>query len=206
MAFSSEPISAKTVSEAGEPIRRSVDRAKVVETAASVADTHGLDALTLTRVAKELGISQPALYRHVDGYDDLIRSLGLRGREVLVDALKNSAVGIAGDDAVRAMGWAWREVVATHPGLYAATDRYPCAGDAELEAAVNQVIEVLELALAGYALDPADQVHVARTLRSAFHGFAHLEAGDGHPLPHDLDDSFEHLVDLLIAGIRGHSL
>ena len=178
----------------------------MVETAAAIADSEGIDEVTLTRVAKELDISQPALYRHVDGYDDLIRSLGLQGRQVLVEALTAAAVGVAGDDAVRAMGRAWRQLVKDRPGVYAATDRYPCAGDSELEAAVDDVIDVLGLALVGFNLESADQVHVARTLRSAFHGFANLEAGDGHPRPHDLDDTYEHLLDLLIAGIRTHSV
>lgn len=174
----------------------------VVDTAAQLADSEGLDAVTLTRVAKELGTSQPALYRHIDGYDQLVRALGLRGREILADRLVESAVGLAGDDAVRAMGLAWREVVATHPGLYAATDRYPCADDEELEDAVDRIVNALGAALVGFNLNVDDTVHAARTLRSAFHGFSHLEAGDGHPRKQDLDDSFDHLIELICAGIR----
>lgn len=174
----------------------------VIETAADIADVDGLDAVTLTRIARRLGTSQPALYRHVDSYDDLIRSLGLRGREKLASRLTRSAVGVAGEDAVRAMGLAWRKMVADHPGLYAATDRYPCAGDPELEAAVERVVGTLQLALADFDLSPDRQVHAARTMRSAFHGFSHLEAGDGHPQEQDLDDSFDHLIELLCTGIR----
>ncbi len=174
----------------------------VIETAGHIADEHGLDAVTLTRVAKKLGTSQPALYRHVDSYDDLIRSLGLRGRELLAARLTTSAVGVAGEDAVRAMGLAWRRMVTDHPGLYAATDRFPCAGDPELEAAVNQVVETLGLALADFGLSEDRKVHAARTMRSAFHGFSHLEAGDGHPLEQDLDESFDQLIELLCVGIR----
>lgn len=81
--------------------RGPVDKELVVKTAAAIADSEGVDEVTLTRVAKELNISQPALYRHVDGYDDLIRSLGLEGRQVLVEALTAAALGVAGDDAVR---------------------------------------------------------------------------------------------------------
>lgn len=173
----------------------------MVETAGVIADQYGLDALTLTRVAKELGTSQPALYRHVASFDDLVRSLGLRGRELLASRLAKSAIGVSGEDAVRAMGLAWRQMVVDHPGLYAATDRYPCAGDAELEAAVNRVVETLAMALHDFALSEDRKVHVARTMRSAFHGFSHLEAGDGHPLEQDLDDSFDHLIELLCSGI-----
>ena len=77
-----------------------------------------------------------------------------------------------------------------------------CADDAELEGAVEAIVETLALALASYDLSPDDQVHAARALRSAFHGFAHLEAGDGHPRPHDLDDTFEHIIDILHRGIE----
>lgn len=179
-----------------------VDRDVVIATAAAIADAEGLDNLTLTRVAKDLGISQPALYRHVDGYDDLIRSLGLLGRQVLAEALSEAAIGVSDDDAVRALGYAWRKVVLERPGLYAATDRYPCAGDLELEEAVDGVLELIATALAGYDLGDDDRVHAARALRSTFHGFAHLEAGDGHPHPNDLDDTFEHIIELLCVGIR----
>jgi AcrR family transcriptional regulator len=174
----------------------------VIQTAAVIADEHGIDSLTLTTVAKTLGTSQPALYRHVDSYDDLIRSLGLQAREMLAQRLTESAVGVAGEDAVRAVGLAWRKMVAEHPGLYAATDRFPCAGDPELEAAVDRVIRTLQMALADFDLSEDREVHVARTMRSAFHGFTHLEAGDGHPLEQDLDDSFDQLIELLCSGIR----
>ena len=179
-----------------------LDSAKVIATAADIADAEGLDRLTLTRVAIELGVRQPALYRHIGGYDDLLRSLSLRGREILAQRLADAAVGLSGDDSVAAVGHAWRKMLRDHPGIYAATDRYPCAGDAELEAAVEWVLAVLGQTLRGYNLSDEDRVHAARALRSAFHGFSHLESGDGHPLPHDPEDTFEHLVQLLCAGIH----
>ena len=182
--------------------RRPLDRERVIAAAAQVSDADGLDKLTLTRVAGMLGVRQPALYRHIGGYDDLLRSLSLRGREILAQRLTNAAVGLSGDDAVAAVGHAWRKMVRDHPGIYAATDRYPCAGDAELEAAVERVLAVLGQALRGYDLNEADRVHAARALRSAFHGFSHLESGDGHPLPHDPEDTFGHLVELLCAGVH----
>ena len=179
-----------------------LDRAAVVTAAAEIADSEGLDAVTLTRVAGVLGVRQPALYRHVDGYDDLVRSLSLVGREVLSERLAEAAIGVAGEDAVAAVGHAWRRMVREHPGVYAATDRYPCGGDPELEAAVERVVAILGQALSDFDLSDDHKVHAARTLRSAFHGFAHLESGDGHPHPHDADETFEHMIELLSAGIR----
>jgi len=183
-------------------VRTPLDTEKVVDEAARIADAEGLDAVTLTRVADRLGVRQPALYRHVKGFDDLIRSLGLRGRKLLADRLSTAAQGVAGPDVVQALGHAWRGVVRDAPGLYAATDRYPCAGDPELEDAVEEIVTIIARSLGGFDLDHSQRIHVARALRSSFHGFAHLESGDGHPHPHDLEDTFSGLVDLLLAGIR----
>ena len=164
-------------------VRVPLDTERVIEAAARIADTEGLDRLTLTRVADVLGVRQPALYRHIGGYDDLLRSLSLQGRQVLARRLADAAIGLSGDDSVAAVGHAWRKMVREHPGIYAATDRYPCAGDATLEAAVEGVLGVLGQTLRGYDLTDEDRVHAARALRSAFHGFSHLESGDGHPCP-----------------------
>ncbi len=182
--------------------RRYLDKQIVIDTASVLADRDGIESITLTRVAKELKISQPALYRHVENYDDLIRSLSLKGRQLIAEELVQAAIGLSSDDAVRAMGLAWRKVARTNKGLYAATDKFPCAGDPELEDAVERIVAILAQALVGYELSEDDQVHAARSLRSAFHGFAHLEAGDGHPLDQDLDDTFDQLNELLCAGIR----
>ena len=88
-----------------------LDPTQVIDEAARLADAEGLDALTLTRVADALGVQQPALYRHIDGYDDLIRSLGLRGRELLAERLSEAAQGVAGEDAVRT----WRCMALRRP-------------------------------------------------------------------------------------------
>lgn len=182
--------------------RTTLDQTQVVDCAATIADAEGLEAVTLTRVATELGVQQPALYRHVDSYQDLLRLLSLRGREKLAESLAQAALGVSGDEAVAAIGRAWRTVVTQHPGLYEATDRFPCAGDPELEEAVERIVAIVAASLAAFDLDDDHRVHAARALRSAFHGFAHLESGDGHPHPHGLDRTFDQLIELLCAGIR----
>lgn len=182
--------------------RQPLDAQLVIDTAAQLADRDGFESVTLTRVAKELGVRQPALYRHVESYQDLVRSLSLRGRELLATTMADAAIGVAGDDAIAAVGHAWRSVAAEHPGVYTATDRYPCTDDDELEAAVNRIVEVIAMSLASFGLDDENRIHAARTLRSAFHGFTHIELCDGHPHSMDPDETFEHMLELVCAGIR----
>jgi AcrR family transcriptional regulator len=175
--------------------------AQVIETAAEIADAEGIDAVTLTRVAHELGVRQPALYRHVDGIEALRRALALQARDMLADELTRAAIGRSREDAIRAVASAWRRFVHDHPGLYSVTDRVPSQGDAELEHSVDRVVGVLALALGGYPLSPETTVHAARSIRSALHGFVVLEKDNGHPEPYGLDSSYEHLVTLVCAGV-----
>lgn len=193
-----KPLASKTAPSS--PAR--LTPSQVIDCASRIADAEGIDAVTLTRVANELHVRQPALYRHIDGIEALWKALALRARELLVAQLTQSAIGRSGEDAVRAVASAWRQFVHDHPGLYTATDRVAVAGDPELEASIDRVVGVLALVLGSYALGPAPAVHAARSLRSALHGFVVLEKDHGHPEPFGLDESFEHLVTLLVAGVQ----
>ncbi|MEV5411874.1 TetR/AcrR family transcriptional regulator [Thermopolyspora sp. NPDC052614] len=52
--------------------RPSFSRAQLTEAAIRVADAEGLEALTMRRVAAEIGAGTMSLYRYIDGKDDLI--------------------------------------------------------------------------------------------------------------------------------------
>jgi AcrR family transcriptional regulator len=182
--------------------RRGLDRDRVVEAAATIADAGGLDAVTLARVASELGVRSPSLYNHVAGREGLVRAIAVRATRELGVALRRAATGKAGAGAVAAVADAHRAYALAHPGRYAATVRAPAAGDAEHEAAAAEVVDVL-LAVAGsMGLEGDDRVHAVRALRSAVHGFAALEAGGGFAIPVDPDASFRRLVDALAGGLR----
>lgn len=183
--------------------RRGIDPEQVVAAAATLVDGEGIDALNLTRVAEVLGVSQPALYNHVGGADDLLRRLALLARQLLLHRLQVAAVGRAGDDAVAAVAGAWRAFVREHPGLYAATDRHPLAGYEDLEAAVDDIVGLLRQVVSGYGLGPDLAEHGAWSVRSAVHGFVVLETEQGHPGRLDLDESFDLLVRLVCSGLRG---
>lgn len=183
-------------------VGRSLDSVRIVAVAAEIADAEGLPNLTMTRVAARLGVSPQTLYRRVEGYDDLLRGLALRRHEMLAQKLGDAAVGRSGRDAVTAVSHAWREMARDHPGIGAAADRCPCSGDPEIQAAVERIHSVLGNSLRAYDLSHDDETYVVRALCSTLHGFSHLESGDGHPLPHHPDETFERLIDLLCAGIE----
>lgn len=183
-------------------VRQRLNRALVIERAAVIADAEGIDAVTLSRIANDAGVKQPALYRHVSGIEELWSLLSLRARDLLVAQLSEAVTDLSREKAVFAVAHAWREFVHQHPGLYSATDRVPSVGDADIELSLTRVVSVLTSALDGYALSDAQRGHAARSLRSALHGFCVLEKDNGHPEPYALDSSLDQLIELFCRGIE----
>jgi AcrR family transcriptional regulator len=182
--------------------RIGIDRQQVLRVAAELADIHGFSQLTLAQVAEQLGIRLPSLYNHVQGLDDVRRELALLGLQLLKEQLMLATVGKAHDDAVMALGHAYRAFVLRHPGLYAATVQAPPADDQELQqqsaAAINLVLTIL----VPYQLDHDAAIHAVRGLRSIAHGFATLEQAGGFGLPLDCDESYTRLLQTFVIGLR----
>lgn len=182
-------------------MRRGLTPAAVAETAGRLADRGGIDTLTLGAVAVELGVRTPSLYNHVDGLPGLRRALLLLGLAELGEAIRDAAVGRSGDDAVIALAGAYRAFARRRPGLYAALQRAPEPGDAEVEAAAARLLEPVFAALRGYGLEGDQAVHAARALRSAMHGFVDLERVGGFGIDLDLDESYRSTIAALAAGM-----
>jgi AcrR family transcriptional regulator len=183
--------------------RRGLDRARIIASAGDIADAEGLGAVTLARVAQELGVRSPSLYNHVAGRDGLLRALAARSTRELADALRRAATGRAGADAVAAVAAAQRRYALAHPGRYATTVAAPAAGDREHEEAADDAVDVIAAVLRGGGLEGDELIHGVRALRSAVHGFAAIEAAGGFGLPLDRDASFRRLVDALASGLTG---
>ena len=80
--------------------------------------------------------------------------------------------------------------------------RAPGPEDAELQAAAQEVLDVVLAALATYGLRGDDALHATRGLRSLLHGFVALELAGGFGLPLDLDESFHRLLRVFIQGLH----
>jgi AcrR family transcriptional regulator len=178
-----------------------LDAGRVVDAASTIADADGLHAVTLSRVASDLGVRAPSLYNHVDGRGGLLRSIALRGVRELTATLREAAVGRSGADALTATAHAYRAYARAHPGRYAATVAAPAPDDDEHLAAAAETVDVLLAVLRAWDLQGDDAIHAVRAIRSAIHGFVAIEAGAGFGMPVDVDESFARLVAMLAAGL-----
>jgi AcrR family transcriptional regulator len=186
--------------------RAGLTRARVAWVAADVADEVGLERLTLAAVAQRLGVSAPALYKHVAGLDALQRDVAVLALGELTSALSAETVGRSGADALRGLADAYRAYGAAHPGRLAASVRAPAPGDAEHAAAGERALAVLVAVLSGYGIREADMVDALRILRASLHGFAVLDTSGGFGLPRDVEATYARYIETLDAGLRSWAL
>jgi TetR/AcrR family transcriptional regulator, tetracycline repressor protein len=59
----------------GGPDRPALSRERIVATAIEFVDKHGLTALTMRRLGRELGVEAMSLYRYVNGREDLLEGM-----------------------------------------------------------------------------------------------------------------------------------
>lgn len=187
-----------------------LDTAAVVKAAAGLVNTGGIAALSLSRLAGQLGVQTPSLYNHIQGLPGLYRELALLNARNLEDRLSRAAIGKSGPAGLMAVAQAYRTYIKESPGLYMASLRASgtqvpgtnVPKDVELQAAETRIVEVALAVVASFGLQGDDALHAVRGLRSIVHGFATLEVAGGFGLPLDCDESFRRLVQMLIHGLQ----
>lgn len=178
--------------------RKGINREQLVAEAAALADEVGLENLTLSILADRLKVRSPSLYNHVDGLPGLRRELSLLAANTLADLVAKAAHRRKGKSALVAVGDAFRKMSSSRPGLYASLVQAPASDDAELLDASRRALQPLYAILSELGCEGDEAVHAIRSLRSAVHGFALLEAGGGFGLPVDLDKSFHWMIGRLV--------
>jgi len=186
---------------AGVPKVR-ISIAGLTDVALVLVDRHGLDALTLSGVAAELGVRPSALYTHVEGLEGLRYHVAVHATANLTARVRDAAVGRAGDDAIHALGSAYRAFAHEHPGQYAST-LLPARGvDDELAAASASLLDVFARVYRSGGLGAEEAATAAAATRSAIHGFVTLEACAATPCGPAEDERFAHLLGVVIRGLR----
>jgi AcrR family transcriptional regulator len=203
--------------------RERLTRERVIEAALHVMDEEGLEAVSMRRVAREVGVEAMSLYHHVLDKDDLLQGIC---NEVMRSFEFPDAVGDWVDRA-KAGARAWRRLLQAHPDvmrLFAETHGpLPLAADS---------LRPTEFALAMFkeaGLSDRDTVMAFHSFGGYIQGFVMMEGGSiegkshGEPFAGpeistetfpvlaavgryfgecDADEQFEFGLDLLVRGLR----
>lgn len=183
--------------------RAGLTAAAVTEAGAALADEIGFEQLSMGLLAERLGVKTPSLYKHVTSQADLAHRIALLGMTQCADAIRDAIQGRAGSDALFAGAQAMRTFVKEHPGQYAAANAArPTGPDDPLIPALNRVVASWAAMLHGYQIDPSQEIHALRMLRTVLHGYSSLEVAGGFQFSTDIDDSFTWMIAFLDRGLQ----
>ncbi|MFV5997883.1 TetR/AcrR family transcriptional regulator [Streptomyces sp. NPDC056231] len=172
---------------------------RVTIAGAELADEVGFDHLTMSQVARRLGVRDASLYAHVRSLEDLRGRIALLAADEKTIRIAEATAGRAGKDALVAFADAWRNYARRYPGRYTAT-QIPIEIDPELAANApgpRRAVELTYSMLRGYGLAEPDLTDAVRLLRSTFHGFVALEAAGGFAHKRSPQDSWARALDAL---------
>ena len=150
--------------------REKLTRERVIDAALTIMDAEGLDAVTMRRVAHEVGVEAMSLYHHVHDKDDLLEGICAR---VMAE------FRVPGDGG----GWyerasfaanEWRRVLKQHPNVITlfAERRGPLTDLGSLEP-MDHALGILREA----GLSDRDAVRVFNVLGGFIMGFVLMEVG-----------------------------
>ncbi|MGI5271659.1 TetR/AcrR family transcriptional regulator [Nonomuraea sp. CA-218870] len=182
-------------------VRAGLTTDRVTLAGAELADEVGLDHVTMSAVARRLGVRDASLYAHVRGLEDLRGRIALLAADEKTIRIAEATAGRAGKDALTAFANAWRDYAHAHPGRYSAT-QLPARPEPELAgraAGPRRAADLTYSMLRAYALDEPDLTDAVRLVRSTLHGFVSLEAAGGFAHARPAGDSWTRCLDALHA-------
>ena len=174
-----------------------LNRAVVVARASEIADSIGLEDLTITKLGRALGIAPPGVYRHVADLDDLRRAISQKAAREVAAVLAAACAGLSGPDALAALAHALRAWAESHPARYAPLQIAPGPDDTAGVAAADELFAVIASDLRAYSLSGDDLTDAIRLLRSTLHGFITLELSAGFKQPRPTSATFERIIGAL---------
>lgn len=139
-----------------------LNRGRVLEAAVALADEAGLEALSMRRLAEDLGVVPMALYKHVANKDELLDGMV----DVVIGEIASVGSGAGWKDAVRLRVLSARQALLRHPwarqALETRTNRTP--------AVLKYTDEFIGMFLAGgFSVDLTH--HLMHALGSRMWGF-----------------------------------
>ncbi|WP_406315385.1 TetR/AcrR family transcriptional regulator [Streptosporangium sp. NBC_01639] len=139
---------------------------RIAATAVEIADAEGLDAITMRRLATELGVAPMAAYRYVSGKDDVL--------ELMVDLVHaelepSDATGWR--ETLRTLALHTRALMLRHPWLTELTPQVTFSLTPNRMAVAERALTALD----GLGLDGDTMMAVVYTVDSYVHGATHSE-------------------------------
>lgn len=183
------------------PYPSQTDRVRIVETARTLIERDGIDALSLARVATTLGIKAPSLYRHIESKNSLLQAVIEQTYQAMFQAY-DDALSASGDDPVEKLlniSRAQRRFAHENPNTYmlAYTTQNP-----ELQTNPDLLLE-RAVAIQAIMREVSGDEKSLAALRGSLalvHGFVMLELNGQFRRGGDLSAAFDNALEAYLNG------
>lgn len=188
----------------GRPTKQnSLTKQDVVAAAIACLDKEGESALGVNRVARELNIKPPAIYKHLDGNAGLRRAVALAIWRNYLAECRQQTHGITEPQVLfRISARATRNFAQSHPTLYSVMMHYQMRPtDPEEAGIIQDSLQFLQNSLQLYELSNDALIDVMRMVNAAVYGFIMREQSELLTLDRSSDASYEAMLDALLVAI-----
>ena len=184
--------------------RTPVTRDRALIAAVALADADGLAALTMRRLAQELGVEAMSLYHHFPGKEQILDGMV----EIVFGEIELPATGVPWKEAMLRRGASVREALTRHPWAISIMQSRTSPGpatlghlDAMLGCCRAAGFSVAMTAHAVSAIDSYIYGFVLQEVNLPFDDGSEMEEMVGEILPDLAPDNFPHLLELTVEHV-----
>jgi AcrR family transcriptional regulator len=175
-----------------------VTRERIIHTAHALLETHGYEAVSLAKLAAELGIRAPSLYKHLADKNALIREVNTLTCQHLTRAIEDVQADTPYQQ-LTAMAETYRTYALAHPATYAlAFDTV--LPDAQPDPAVLEAMARPLQAVFARGVGEAASLAALRGAWALLHGFVVLEMGAQFRRAGAVEPAFRQAFDAYLRG------
>jgi AcrR family transcriptional regulator len=189
----------------GRPTKEnSLTKQDVIAAAIACLDQDGESGLGVNRVARELKIKPPGIYKHLDGNEGLRRAVALVVWQQYLAECQQQTKGITGSNELFKVGArVTRNFARSHPGRYSVMMHYQLRPtDSDEAETIRNALYLFQHSLQLEGLNSDAVVDVMRMVNAAIYGFIMREQFDLMTLDRSTDDSFEAMLEALLVAIE----
>ncbi len=182
--------------------RSNLNQHAVLTRALAMANNEGLEAVTVSSVARSLGVKPASLYSHVRDRTSLFSGMHRLALGELGEKAATAVAGRAGTDALISFAGTHRTFAIEHPGSWALLQQRAQIDVVESTEAAR--VASLSLAvLRGYSLPEAELVNAVRFVAATINGFLALARADAFSNRSDAEDvSWDSAISAIDRALR----
>ena len=178
-----------------------LEHASILTAALRLLESSGPDGLTMRALARELHVSAPSLYFHVESRDDLIHQLIADGfHRFSATQREASGPGTLRKRSQR-LAHAYITFAEREPQLFTLIFG-PCSEDVQVDIRLAEAASAPLLELAAEAVGESQALFLAGGIWSLVHGYVVLRLAAQFRMNPDHEAAFLYALDLLLAGAQ----